>query len=68
MEAIKGIVNKWGCRYSLRILEEFFSETGLPAYGVLGNYGVQTDVCLSPAANTIGGPYVAWDYGHSVCP
>jgi hypothetical protein len=27
MEANKGIVNKWGCGYSLRILEEFFSET-----------------------------------------
>ena len=40
----------------------------LPLYGVLGNYGVQTEVYLSPTANRIGGPYVAWDYGHTLCP
>jgi len=42
--------------------------TELPRASILGNYGVQTEICLSPTAIKNGGPYVAWDYGHSVCP
>src|SRR5918994_5675521 len=33
-----------------------FSETGLPSNGFLGNYGVQTEICLSPTAIKNGGP------------